>query len=417
MGWARQTDGPSGRKTGWLEEFFMKLAVVCTHPIQYLAPVFRELASREELQLKVFYGWEGTSAVDDPGFGRTVTWDIPLLDGYEYEFVPNVAASPGSHHFQGINLPSLNKRIEEWGAECLLVYGWSYRSHLAALKRFKHHIPVLFRGDSTQLDEKPGLKRWARLIYLNWVYRHIDIALSVGTNNRRYFEAHGVAPRNIVFAPHAVDNDRFSSCRETSQLAADQWREELGIDPAAKVFLFVGKLEEVKSPERLLVAFKKLNCPDSHLVFVGTGPLESELRKNAGDRVHFVGFQNQSRLPVAYRLGDVVVLCSRSETWGLALNEAMACERSLIASDRVGAAVDLIEPSSNGWCFAYDSQEGLYTVMKQAASHSRSQLRAMGMNSLSKVQSWSIRAQVDAICTCLQNFPAQQHSCPAAQSS
>ena len=139
-----------------------KLAIVCTHPIQYLAPVFGQLANRQELDIRVFYGWEGTSATSDPGFGQKVVWDIPLLEGYNHEFVPNVAQRPGSHHFNGIDLPTLNKRIETWNADALLVYGWSYRAHLAALRYFKGRIPVLFRGDSTLLNDRPGLRRIER---------------------------------------------------------------------------------------------------------------------------------------------------------------------------------------------------------------------------------------------------------------
>ena len=111
--------------------------------------------------------------------------------------------------------------------------------------------------------------------------------------------------------------------------------------------MFIGKLEPKKAPDVLLDAFVRLPDGLAHLVYCGTGPLEDDLRRRAGPRsdVHFVGFQNQSRMPVAYRLGDVVVLPSRGpgETWGLAVNEAMASGRAVIVSDRVGCAPDLVD--------------------------------------------------------------------------
>jgi hypothetical protein len=65
-----------------------RLAIVSTHPIQYYAPVFRLLTENGKVQIKVFYTWEESSQKKhDPGFGKTIEWDIPLLDGYCYEFL------------------------------------------------------------------------------------------------------------------------------------------------------------------------------------------------------------------------------------------------------------------------------------------------------------------------------------------
>jgi hypothetical protein len=136
-----------------------RLAIVSTHPIQYYAPVFQSLALREGMQVKVFYGWKGaTEKAKDHGFGKLFQWDIPLLDGYDHEFVSNVAHEPGTHHFRGIDSPDLNERICTWRPDVLLVYGWSYKAHLAAMRYFHGRVPVLFRGDSTLLDEQPGWK-------------------------------------------------------------------------------------------------------------------------------------------------------------------------------------------------------------------------------------------------------------------
>ena len=139
----------------------IKLAIITTHPVQYNAPLFRLLTERNNIKIKVFYTWSQTASgvKFDPGFGKTIEWDIPLLDGYEYNFVENISAKPGSHHYKGINNPTLIKEIKEWNADSLLVYGWNFKSHLKALCFFKNKIPVLFRGDSTLLDEKPGLKK------------------------------------------------------------------------------------------------------------------------------------------------------------------------------------------------------------------------------------------------------------------
>src|SRR5579863_1484472 len=171
-----------------------KLAIVTSHPIQYNAPWFKLLSQSGKIYVKVFYTW-GQSAEGmkyDPGFGKEIEWDIPLLDGYEYTFVKNTSRDPGTHHYKGIINPTLNKEIESWNPDAILVIGWSFNSHLQCMRYFHKKILVLFRGDSTLIDERRGIKKWARRFFLRWVYKHIDFALYVGKENKKYFQAHGV---------------------------------------------------------------------------------------------------------------------------------------------------------------------------------------------------------------------------------
>ena len=346
----------------------MRLAIVTTHPIQYNAPLFKLLASRGKVLIKVFYTW-GKSVLEnkyDPGFNRAIEWDIPLLEGYDYCFVENIADQPGSYHFSGINNPGLSMAIENWNADSVLIYGWSFKSHIQCMRYFHKKIPVLFRGDSTLLDPQPVLKKILRFIFLTWVYTHIDFALYAGSNNRDYFKFYKVPENKLVHAPHAVDNARFFDNNENNyEGKAARWREHLNIKPSDTVFLFAGKLEEKKDPLLLINAFKQLQSADLHLVMAGNGPMEETLKKNAIGNIHFIEFQNQSMMPVLYRLADCVVLPSKGpgETWGLVINESMACARPIIASDKCGCAIDLISAGLNGYVFNSRNEDDLKKKM------------------------------------------------------
>ncbi len=334
----------------------LRLAVVTTHPVQYYAPLFRQLAERDGVDLHVFYGWGGAAgaAALDHGFRTSFAWDVPLLDGYDHTFVENVADDPGTHHFRGIDAPGMVAAVGAWRPDAILVVGWNYKAHLQVLRAFSGRVPILFRGDSTLIDERRDLKgqvrSLARRLALRWIYGHVDHALYVGQHNRAYFLAHGLSERQLSWAPHAVDNDRFADPGGDPEAEARDWRRSLGIADDQRVAVFVGKLEDKKDPGLLLDAFLSGRSGLDHLVFVGTGPLEDELAAAASGRsdVHFLGFQNQSRMPVAYRLGNVVVLPSQGpgETWGLAVNEAMACGRPVVVTDRVGCAPDLVRPDT-----------------------------------------------------------------------
>jgi hypothetical protein len=103
----------------------MRLAIITTHPIQYYAPVFKLLNEAQQINIIVFYTW-GQKATEkfDPGFGKNIDWDIPLLQGYDYEWVKNTSTDPGSHHFKGIINPELIARVNTWQPDALLVFGW-----------------------------------------------------------------------------------------------------------------------------------------------------------------------------------------------------------------------------------------------------------------------------------------------------
>lgn len=372
----------------------IKLAIITTHPIQYYAPLFRLLNSRGKVQIKVFYTWSQSikGAKFDPGFGKEIQWDIPLLDGYEYSFVNNTASKPGTHHFNGIINPTLNNEVEEWKPDALLIIGWSFKSHLKCMRYFHEKLPILFRGDSTLLAEQFGIKLIIRTLFLRWVYKYIDYALYVGTNNKKYFIRHGMKDNQLVFAPHAVDNDRFFDTNDFYRNQALQWRHSLNIKETDLVFLYAGKLEYKKDPVLLIKAFKKIDDPSVHLIILGNGPLETKLKHKYSNvsNLHFIDFQNQSQMPVVYRLGDVLVLPSKGpiETWGLAVNEAMACSRAIIVSNRCGCGIDLVKENINGYIFINSRLKDLLSKMMQIISNNN-RLKEMGNNSRDIVKDWS----------------------------
>jgi glycosyltransferase involved in cell wall biosynthesis len=382
----------------------MRLAIITTHPIQYYAPVFKLLHEKQEVSINVFYTW-GEKALEkfDPGFGKTVAWDIPLLDGYPYEWVKNTSPDPGSHHFKGIINPDLISQIEVWQADAILVFGWAYHSHLKVLRHFKNKIPVYFRGDSTLLDTQKGLKALLRLLLLKWIYTHVHHAFYVGANNKVYFKKYGLKERQLSFAPHAVDNERFAADRTAEAL---QLRKNLGIDPGDTLVLFAGKLEDKKSPGLLLDAFITLKAPKTHLLFVGNGILEIELKTNASKNhnVHFMEFQNQSIMPAIYQACDVFCLPSKGpgETWGLAVNEAMAAGKAVLVSDKCGCATDLVLQGFTGNIFEAANLADA-TIKLGELFNNTAALKIWGQHAKAKIADWSFEKQANAILSALNH--------------
>jgi glycosyltransferase involved in cell wall biosynthesis len=326
-----------------------RLAFVVSHPIQYTVPLYQRLARRDDIAIKVFFTWHaGDTPVHDRGFGRAIAWDIPLTEGYQFERMRNVAAAPRADRFFGLRNPDLLGRVLAWQPDVVHVTGWAALSHLSLLRALRRRgVPTLFFGDSHLIDgERAPLRRRLKAAVLRKVYSWPNGFLTVGAANRSYFESFGVSPNRLYPCPHSIDVRRYSEPAQELERQAASWRAELGIDPAQKVLLFAGKFGPKKRPLEVMRSVLQLRNRSTVLLLVGGGELQSEIELLAAAApapFRILPFQNQSRMPVVYRLGDVFVLPSvRGESWGLAVNEALASARPVIVSDRVGCAADLV---------------------------------------------------------------------------
>lgn len=377
-----------------------RLAVVVSHPIQYYSPWFRHLASRSELELKVFYLWDfGIKETNDEKFGTSFVWDIPLLDGYDHQLFENKSSDPGTHHFKGLDNPGAEGALLEWSPDAILLFGYNYATHLRLiLSRRLRRIPMFIRGDSHNLFPVTGWKQSLSRFLRKLLFKRFQGVLSVGQANEEYYAQCGVPRSKMTRAYHCVDNERFRNAKPEAEKLAVSWKTELGIPDDHFVFLFAGKFESKKRPLDLLEAFQKLKLPKTSLLLIGGGEHEAALHEKAGDNVYFAPFQNQSQMPKVYASGDVVVLPSfgRGETWGLAVNEAMNLARPAIVSSHVGCGPDLVIEDKTGWIFEAGNIEALAGAMRKA-SERRDELKSIGQAAQDRVSEFSYEAAGDAL--------------------
>lgn len=349
---------------------------------------------RSDLEIRVFFTWHGGEAAQhDRGFGKSFAWDIPLTEGYAFETVPNTARRPGPQHFWGLQNPDLVRRVLDWQPTAIHVTGYAWQSHLAAIRRLSRaRLPVLFRGDSHLLNGRGRWWRWqVKQALLRAVFRWPAAFLCVGQANKDYYRAFGVPEAKLVDCPHSVETERFAEPNAELEQQAAAWRAELGIAAGQQVLLFAGKFENKKRPLPLMRAFLESNLKNAVLLLVGDGEHGSQVRDLAAqrpERFRVLPFQNQSKMPLVYRLGNMLVLPSAyGETWGLAVNEAMACGRPALVSDRVGCHADVVRPGMNGGVFVAedwgDFQEKLASLLPTDWIARRPEIQAWAKN-------WSI---------------------------
>jgi len=329
----------------------------------------------------------------DKGFMAPVQWDVPLLDGYEHEFVENRSPSPGTDHYSGLWNPALARQVHAYAPDAVLLTAYNYASIGYFLARWRtKDAPLLFRGDSHRLVPRHGLLEAAKRRLIAAIFRRFAAVLYAGSANREYFELHGVPAGRLFHSPHAVDNERFFAARAAAEAAAPAWRRSLGIPEDHRVVLFAGKFEEKKRPLDLLRAFLEARLERVSLLYVGSGQLESGLRAAAARRanVFFSPFRNQSLMPETYAACDLFVLPSfgLAETWGLAVNEAMCAGRPVVVSDHVGCARDLVVPGGTGLIFPAGDVAALSQTL-QSAFADPERLKSWGAKAAMHVRQYS----------------------------
>jgi glycosyltransferase involved in cell wall biosynthesis len=278
-----------------------------------------------------------------------------------------------------LDAPDLEAALSDLDPDAVVVPGWHaavYRRALSVCRR--RAWPVLYRGDSTRASGRAGVPRVIRPTVTRLRLKRFDGYLAVGTRSREYLIAHGALDPLIFASPHAVDCDRWAAAgRPRPGGSRRAVVERFGLDPAWPIVLFAGKLQPVKRPLDLVRAMTKIG-QRAQLLIAGAGPLEAECRAEAerlGVGAAFAGFLNQQAMADAYAAADVLVLPSASDTWGFAVQEALASGVPCVVSDQVGCQPDLVGTPETGLVFPVGNVEALASAVgsvlaRQQAGHS-----------------------------------------------
>ena len=326
-----------------------RIGFLVSHPIQYYAPIFRELARR--CDLTVFFAHRQDAAGQGKaGYGVAFDWDVDLLSGYENRFLKNVARVPSTQTFAGCNTPEIAEEISAGRFDAFVVPGWSLRSYWQAVRACRRaRVLVMVRGDSQLAGQRGGAVGRVKGVVFPHMLKQFDACLYVGQRNREYLEHYGVSAKRLFFSPHCVDNGAFGRASAAARGVGGR-----GPSGSRRRVLFVGRLVDSKRPMDVVQAVVRLVSEGQpvDLVIAGAGELQGrmeEAARTAGVDAKFLGFVNQSQLPGVYASSDVIVLPSiATETWGLVVNEAMACGVPAVVSDAVGCGPDLILPGATG---------------------------------------------------------------------
>ncbi len=392
-----------------------RLAYFVSHPIQYQAPLLRQIAADPDIQIKVFfYSDFSLKSFKDIEFNQVVQWDVPLVAGYAHEFLECWGSNVQKSLLNQPIAKHISKILAEGEFDAVWVHGWSWLCSLQAiLAAEKLGIPILLRGETYNLaPPSSSLKLKAKKIFLNWLFQKISGFLCIGTLNQAFYQSYGVDDDRLFSMPYAVDNAFFQQQAHSEQ--REHLQRSLNLEPGRPIILYAAKLIAKKRPQDLLDAYRLLSVngaePEPYLLFVGDGDLRSHLEAEAQstgwNSIRFLGFRNQSELPNLYALSDVFVLPSDFEPWGLAINEAMNAGKAVIVSDRVGCAPDLVSDQKNGCIFPVGHTFALSEALRWTIANSD----WLGCNSLARIQQWSFSEDLEGLKYALNQILSRRHT-------
>lgn len=375
-----------------------RLAIVSSHVVQYQAPLYQALARDPRFDLTVlFCSRAGAEAYQDRELGLDVRWDTPLLEGYRHVFLRNLSPAEPGRPWSAFN-PGLVALLRRERYDAVIVPGYAVASYwLAYLGAWLSATPVFFRGETVLRPDRPAPLRVLKHLLVGFLLRHTAACLSIGSQSREFYRAFGVPDERVFFAPYSVDHTLFEDQADHWRADRHRVRDELGLPRESIVVLFVGKLVPRKRPLDLLSALPRLD-PRFHLLFVGDGPVRSEIERqlDLAPRVTLAGFRNQSELPRFYAAADIFVLPSQHEVAPLVLNEAMCAALPLVVSDAVPSAPDMVEPGVNGALYPCGDTAALASLLAGLAREPQG-LAEMGARSRERLRGRSLEVAVASI--------------------
>jgi glycosyltransferase involved in cell wall biosynthesis len=363
-----------------------RLVVLTEIIAPYRIPVFNALARQAGIDLRVIF-----LAENDPTLRQWLVYKEEIR--FSYQILSSWRRRFGKHSL--LLTWGLGAALRRASPDAILCGGYNYlASWESMLWAKRRRVPFLSWVESTAKDSRGG-HAFVEFLKRRFM-RGSDAFVVPGKASFEYLRNYDVPEEVIFTAPNAVDTELFAGRAETARREAATHRHALRLPP--RFFLFVGRLVAEKGVFDLLAAYGTLAPPvraEIGLVFVGDGAARSELQERAvtisPGVVRFAGFVQREQLASYYGLAEALVFPTFTDTWGMVVNEAMACGLPLICSSAAGCVADLVENDWNGKVVRAGEIGQLMSAMEALAGST--ELRAlMGRRSRERIIRYSPEA-------------------------
>jgi glycosyltransferase involved in cell wall biosynthesis len=228
-------------------------------------------------------------------------------------------------------------------------------------------------------------------------------------------EAFRVPAARIRLIPHGIDTSRFEQPVDAGQQEA--LRRQLGLPPSGRIVGTVARLVASKGVDQLIRSLPAVRrgVADVRLLVVGDGEDRPRLERVAEDcgvrqAVHFAGALADTRVPLSL-MDAFVFLPAREEGFGLALLEAMASARPIVAVRQGGGAPWVLEQSGAGRLVPPDDPEALAQALTATLQDREAACRAAGEARAAVKRHYSVERMVEQVEAVYQELVMRHGSC------
>ena len=381
----------------------VRVAVLTEIISPYRIPVFNELAKDPRIDLEVLFFSESE---------ERRRWRVPWEKiRFKSSILPGMLVA---HRYQDGPMflnPTIIAALWRGKYQTIICFGYHHPTIWMALlwSRWSRKRSLLW-SESTRRDIRSSsgvveiLKRQMIQCFTGFV--------AAGTAQVEYLRDLGAAQKDIWIAPDAVDSDFFISQCQVHRKQKTAIKESLGVK--GPIVLYVGRLLDAKGIPDLIEAFEHVvKHQHATLMLVGDGPdmerYKAMCRERGLTSVHFAGFRPQEELPQYYGIADVFVFPTRSDPWGLVLNEAMCAGLPVICSTAAGAAVDLVRAGHNGLLQEPGDIEAIVRHLSILLSDDKLRL-LMGANSREIIAAFSPERMAQGLSEAVLNMQHQGYA-------
>jgi len=250
-----------------------------------------------------------------------------------------------------------------------------------------HTYHTVYENYTHYFSPSITLGRKAVIVMTKRILRHTKAVIAPSQKIERLLKDYGIE-QPIKVIPTGLRLKKFSD--EISVNIINELKAKLGIPLKSRVLITVGRAAKEKNIDELIRYFKRMDIENTIFVIVGGGPYLDALKdlayaENISDKMIFTGAVEPENIAAYYRLGDIFLSASQSETQGLTYIEALASGLPAVCR-RDDCLNDVITNGKNG---------GQYTDFKEFSELIRTFLfndelyKSMSENAVQTAQKYS----------------------------
>lgn len=350
-----------------------KVFVLFVEPMLYGLDLIREVYEKSGFHMQYYYCNGGLVGKD-----KLILPDCAVIGQGDRKFRKRI----------------LHNLLDTFRPDFCIINGYTGIDQIITIRYcISHKIPYGIDSDTPLHIPRNPLVAFAKKIFLYSIFHHkFCYGIPGGTLQKENFEYYGIQNDRVFIRPMSVSSERIQ--KEYENLPdRNTLKKKFGVD-GKTTYLFVGRLETVKSVNVLIEAYTKIKNQRENiaLLIVGDGSqmdlLQQQVNINGVKDVYFEGYQIFPRLIEYYKAADVFVLPSNFEQWGLVVNEAMTCGLPCIVSSHVGCRLDLIKEGKTGYIFESENVDSLADCMQKIINVNLNNMRYF---CLQRMEEWNFK--------------------------